>query len=167
MLAVEHVVEVLPVWWQEKLLLDFPLTALTKGIGIYRSCLLSHSLFYLLAIPTAPLVLGSYSVFLPRNMKQQKHFVHWSRFSGRGKPLLQASTLSAVWSTNSASRGCYGKHQSLQMWCTQWQSENSFDVVLYLLGSIRYLLRQHNPQTRALSWDERYTFGLVEVLNEQ
>lgn len=85
--------EMLPVWWQKKLLLDFPLTAPTKGIGIYLPCLLSHFLFYLLTIPTACLVSRCSSVFLPRNVNQQKHFMHWSHFSGRDKTPLQPGTL--------------------------------------------------------------------------
>lgn len=50
-------------------------------------------LFYLLTIPTACLVSWCSSVFLPRNVNQQKHFMHWSRFSGRDKTLLQPGTL--------------------------------------------------------------------------
>lgn len=42
--AVENVKEMLPLWWQEKLLLDFLLTAPTEGTGISLACLLSHFL---------------------------------------------------------------------------------------------------------------------------
>lgn len=78
---------------QEKLLLDFPLIAPSKGTDICRACLLSHLLFYLLTIPAAHLLSSCSSVFLLRNVKQQEHLVHRSDFSVMDKELLKPGIL--------------------------------------------------------------------------
>lgn len=69
MLAVGHVGAMLPVRQQEDEQPGFHASIPDRGTGIYFAYFLLHFLLCLLTIPTACLVSGCSSVFLPRNVK--------------------------------------------------------------------------------------------------
>lgn len=68
MLSEKHVRAMLPVWQWEDEKLGFPVSIPDRGTGIYFAYFLLF-LLCLLTIPSACLVSGCSSVFLPRNMK--------------------------------------------------------------------------------------------------
>lgn len=114
-------------------------------------------LFYLLTILTARLVSGCSSVFLLGNVKQQKHFMCWSSFSGRDKTRLQPGMLLQLGAQHpdvvTVSTSLSDVVHTMATWEWLWCSDLPF----------RERTVSHNSQTRTLLQDECYTSGLPDA----